>query len=54
MLRNQHMTAVEAALANIGRYPTFVNVGQVQRVANMMYETGMITRPISVRSLLLK
>jgi NitT/TauT family transport system substrate-binding protein len=53
VLRSQHMSALEAALVNIGRYPTFLNIGQVQRVANLMYESGMITSPVSVRSLLL-
>jgi NitT/TauT family transport system substrate-binding protein len=53
VLRGQHLTTLEAALVNIGRYPTFVNIGQVQRVANLMYESGMITSPISVRGLLL-
>jgi NitT/TauT family transport system substrate-binding protein len=54
VLRGQHMTTLEAALVNVGRYPTFVNVGQVQRVSNLMYESGMITSPVSVRGLLLK
>lgn len=48
------MTTQQAALVNIGQYPTFVNVGQVQRVADLMYTSGMITSPISVQSLLLK
>jgi NitT/TauT family transport system substrate-binding protein len=54
VLRSESMTAQEAALVNIGQYPTFVNVGQVQRVADLMYDSGMITSPISVQSLLLK
>jgi NitT/TauT family transport system substrate-binding protein len=53
VLRSQHMSALEAALVNIGRYPTFLNIGQVQRVANLMYESGMIASPVSIRSLLL-
>jgi len=54
VLRSEHMTTQEAALVNIGQYPTFVNVGQVQRVADLMYVSGVITSPISVQSLLLK
>lgn len=54
VLVDEHMTAQEAALANIGQYPTFVNIGQVQRVADLMYDSGMIANPISVSSLLLK
>jgi NitT/TauT family transport system substrate-binding protein len=54
VLRGEDMTEEEAALVNIGQYPTFVNVGQVQRVADLMYNSGMITGPISVQGLLLK
>jgi NitT/TauT family transport system substrate-binding protein len=53
VLVSEHMTTLDAALANIGQYPTFVNIGQVQRVADLMYDTGMIANPISVSSLLL-
>lgn len=45
------MSAREAALVTIGQYPAFLSVGQVQRVADLMYGTGMITSTISVRSL---
>jgi NitT/TauT family transport system substrate-binding protein len=54
VLRGENMTTQQAALVNIGQYPTFVNVGQVQRVADLMYTSGMIISPISVQSLLLK
>jgi NitT/TauT family transport system substrate-binding protein len=54
VLRGEDMTEEEAALVNIGQYPTFVNIGQVQRVADLMYNSGMITGPISVQGLLLK
>lgn len=54
VLVDEHMTTQEAALANIGQYPTFVNVGQVQRVADLMYDSGLIANSISVSSLLLK
>jgi NitT/TauT family transport system substrate-binding protein len=54
VLRSEKMTTQESALVNIGQYPTFPNVGQVQRVADLMYTSGMITSPILVQSLLLK
>jgi NitT/TauT family transport system substrate-binding protein len=54
VLRGEDLTSQESALVNIGQYPTFVNVGQVQRVADLMYDSGMIISPISVQSLLLK
>jgi NitT/TauT family transport system substrate-binding protein len=54
VLRGENMTTQESALVNIGQYPTSVNVGQIQRVAALMYTSGMITSSISVRSLLLK
>jgi NitT/TauT family transport system substrate-binding protein len=41
----------DAALVTIGQYPTFLSVGQVQRVADLMYGTGMITTTISVGKL---
>jgi NitT/TauT family transport system substrate-binding protein len=48
------MSAREAALVTIGQYPTFLSVGQVQRVADLMYGTGMITATIAVRSLVFR
>jgi len=54
VLRGENMTTQESALVNIGQYPTFDNTGQVQRVADLMYTSGMITSSISVQSLLLK
>jgi NitT/TauT family transport system substrate-binding protein len=44
--------AQEAALVTLGTYPTFLNVGQVQRVAGLMYDSGMISNPLSVTSML--
>ncbi len=52
VLRGEHMTALEANLVNLGQYPTFLNVGQVQRIADLMYDTGMISAPVSVQGLL--
>jgi ABC-type nitrate/sulfonate/bicarbonate transport system substrate-binding protein len=47
------MSSREADLVTIGQYPTFLSIGQVQRVADLMYGTGMITTTISVRDLVL-
>jgi NitT/TauT family transport system substrate-binding protein len=46
------ITAQDAALVTLGTYPTFLNVGQVQRVAGLMYDSGMISNPLSVSSML--
>jgi NitT/TauT family transport system substrate-binding protein len=48
------MSSREASLVAIGQYPTFLSVGQVQRVADLMYGTGMINTTISVKNLLLR
>jgi NitT/TauT family transport system substrate-binding protein len=48
------MSSREAALVTIGQYPTFLSVGQVQRVADLMYGTGMITTTISVKNLVFR
>jgi NitT/TauT family transport system substrate-binding protein len=48
------MSSREASLVTIGQYPTFLSVGQVQRVADLMYGTGMINTTISVKNLLLR
>ena len=48
------MSSREASLVTIGQYPTFLSVGQVQRVADLMYGTGMINATISVKNLLLR
>jgi len=48
------MTAQQADLVTVGQYPTFLSVGQVQRVADLMYGTGMITSTIAVRPMLFR
>jgi NitT/TauT family transport system substrate-binding protein len=48
------MSSQEAALVTIGQYPTFLSVGQVQRVADLMYDTGMITSTVSVKNLVFR
>ena len=47
------MSAREAALVTIGQYPTFLSVGQVQRVADLMYGTGMIRTTVPLKTLVL-
>jgi NitT/TauT family transport system substrate-binding protein len=44
-------SAQNAALITLGTYPTFLSVGQVQRVATLMYNSGMISAPLNVSSL---
>jgi NitT/TauT family transport system substrate-binding protein len=54
VLRGENMSALFADLVNIGQYPSFLNVGQVQRIADLMYDSGMIISPVSVQGLLVK
>jgi NitT/TauT family transport system substrate-binding protein len=54
VLRGEDMSALFADLVNIGQYPSFLNVGQVQRIADLMYDSGMIVSPVSVQGLLVK
>jgi NitT/TauT family transport system substrate-binding protein len=48
------MSAHAAALVTIGQYPTFLSVGQVQRVADLMDGTGMIPATVAVRKLVFR
>jgi NitT/TauT family transport system substrate-binding protein len=45
------MSSGEAAQITLGSYPTTLNLGQVQRVATLMYDSGMITNPVTVNGL---
>lgn len=45
------MSTENAALITLGTYPTSLNVVQVQRVATLMYDSGMIRSPINVSGL---
>lgn len=45
------MDAQYATLVDLGQYPTFLSVGQIQRVADLMYGSGMINNTVSVRGL---
>ncbi len=48
------MSARDAALVTVGQYPTFLSIGQVQRVADLMIGTGMITNTVSVKNLVFR
>jgi NitT/TauT family transport system substrate-binding protein len=45
------MSAEDAAQVTLGTYPASPNVGQVQRVATLMYDSGMISNPLDVSAL---
>jgi NitT/TauT family transport system substrate-binding protein len=45
------MNSGESALVTLGAYPASLNAGQVQRVATLMYDSGMIRAPVRVSSL---
>jgi len=49
--RSAGMSEQDAALVTLGSYPTFLNVGQDQRTAQMIYEAGITESPVNVRSL---
>jgi NitT/TauT family transport system substrate-binding protein len=46
-----NMSTEDSALVTLGTYPASLNVGQVQRVASLMYDSGMINNPVSVNNL---
>jgi NitT/TauT family transport system substrate-binding protein len=46
------MSTGDAALLTLGTFPASLNVGQVQRVAELMYDSGMIRNPVSVSALI--
>jgi NitT/TauT family transport system substrate-binding protein len=45
------MNTQDAALVTLGSFPTSLSVGQTQRVADLMYSTGVISKPLRVSSL---
>jgi NitT/TauT family transport system substrate-binding protein len=47
------INASDTPLITLGTYPTFFSVGQVQRVAALMYGAGMLTNAPSVRAMAL-
>jgi NitT/TauT family transport system substrate-binding protein len=46
------MSAQDAALVTLGQYPSFLNAGQVQRVADLMFDSGMTPNELQVRGLI--
>jgi NitT/TauT family transport system substrate-binding protein len=46
------LKAGDAALVTLGTYPASLNVGQVQRLAALMYDSGMISNQVSVNSMI--
>jgi ABC-type nitrate/sulfonate/bicarbonate transport system substrate-binding protein len=44
------MTENQAALVTLGTYPASVNTGQVQRVAELMYDSGMISSLVNMNA----
>ena len=48
------VSSQDAPLVALGSYPTFFSVGQVQRVADLMFDAGMLTTPLDVRELALQ
>jgi NitT/TauT family transport system substrate-binding protein len=47
------MTPQTAAMVTVGQYPASVNASAVQRVANLMYDFGMVSSPVGVYSMVL-
>jgi NitT/TauT family transport system substrate-binding protein len=45
------ISATDASLVTLGTYPTLLGVGQVQRVVDLMFQTGMIGSTLSVKQL---
>ena len=45
------MSAQDAALETLGLFPTSLSVGQVQRVADLMYDAGVINSPLPMSRL---
>jgi NitT/TauT family transport system substrate-binding protein len=48
------VSAQDAAMVTLGTYPAALSVGQVQRVATLMSDSGMISSPIDVSSLVFR
>jgi NitT/TauT family transport system substrate-binding protein len=52
--RSVGVSPQDAPLIALGTYPTFFSVGQVQHVADLMFEAGMLTTTLDVRKLALQ
>lgn len=48
------VSAQDAPLIALGSYPTFFSIGQVQRVADLMFDAGMLSSKLDVRELALQ
>ena len=48
------VSSQDAPLVALGSYPTFFSIGQVQRVADLMFDAGMLTSKLDVRELALQ
>jgi NitT/TauT family transport system substrate-binding protein len=54
LVSSMGMTSQDADLLTLGDYPTFLSINQVQRVADLMYDAGMISSPLAVQTLVSK
>jgi NitT/TauT family transport system substrate-binding protein len=52
--RSVGVSPQDAPLIALGTYPTFFSVGQVQHVADLMFQAGMLTTTLDVRKLALQ
>ena len=52
--RYPRMSVQTAAMVTLGVYPTSLNTGGLQQVADLMYSFGMISQAVSARSLLFR
>jgi NitT/TauT family transport system substrate-binding protein len=48
------ISSSDTPLITLGTYPSFFSIGQVQRVADLMYDAGMLTNRLSLRDLSLR
>jgi NitT/TauT family transport system substrate-binding protein len=51
--RSAGVSVTDASLVTLGTYPTFLNVGQVQRVAQLMYDAGVTSSLVNVKAMAL-
>jgi NitT/TauT family transport system substrate-binding protein len=49
--RSADVSVTDASLVTLGTYPTFLNVGQVQRVAQLMYDAGVTPNLVDVKAM---
>jgi NitT/TauT family transport system substrate-binding protein len=51
LTRYTGMSTQDAALATLGTFPTSLSIGQLQRVADLMYDAGVIAKSLNVKNL---